>query len=105
MRILIAGCDTFRSGAIEQLKTHVSHLNNIFNEKNAEMIELYSRGYGKDPAGIAAEAINYGKNDQRVEFSFDSKHFSFSKREKIRCCSRRYSWSNAKRRTVDDRLG
>jgi hypothetical protein len=26
------------------------------------MIELYQRGYGKDAAGIAAEAINYGKN-------------------------------------------
>lgn len=25
------------------------------------MIELYQRGYGKDAAGIAAEAINYGK--------------------------------------------
>jgi len=25
------------------------------------MIELYHRGYGKDAAGIAAEAINYGK--------------------------------------------
>ena len=24
------------------------------------MIELYQRGYGKDAAGIAAEAINYG---------------------------------------------
>ena len=26
------------------------------------MIELYQRGYGKDAAGIAAEAINYGKS-------------------------------------------
>jgi signal recognition particle receptor subunit alpha len=58
--VLIAGCDTFRAGAIEQLKTHVNHLNNIFNEKNMPMIELYQRGYGKDAAGIAAEAINYG---------------------------------------------
>ncbi|CAF3750732.1 unnamed protein product [Rotaria magnacalcarata] len=59
LRVLIAGCDTFRAGAIEQLKTHVNHLNNIFNEKNMQMIELYQRGYGKDAAGIAAEAINY----------------------------------------------
>ena len=57
----IAGCDTFRAGAIEQLLTHVRHLNNIFNEKNMPMIELYQRGYGKDAAGIAAEAINYGR--------------------------------------------
>ncbi|CAM2706582.1 unnamed protein product [Rotaria socialis] len=61
LRVLIAGCDTFRAGAIEQLKTHVNHLNNIFSEKKMEMIELYQRGYGKDAAGIAAEAINYGK--------------------------------------------
>ncbi|UJR31042.1 hypothetical protein I4U23_018552 [Adineta vaga] len=62
LRILIAGCDTFRAGAIEQLLTHVRHLNNIFTEKNVPMIELYQRGYGKDPAGIAAEAINYAKD-------------------------------------------
>ncbi len=59
LRILIAGCDTFRSGAIEQLRTHVCNLNNIFNEK--PMIELYERGYGKDPAGIAMQAIHFGK--------------------------------------------
>ena len=61
LRVLIAGCDTFRAGAIEQLLTHVRHLNNIFNEKEMPMIELYQRGYGKDAAGIAAEAINYGR--------------------------------------------
>ena len=60
LRVLIAGCDTFRAGAIEQLRTHVRHLNSVFSEKNVSMIELYERGYGKDPAGIAAEAINYG---------------------------------------------
>jgi hypothetical protein len=37
----------------------VCNLNNIFNEKS--MIELYERGYGKDPAGLARQAINYGK--------------------------------------------
>ncbi|CAF1471970.1 unnamed protein product, partial [Adineta steineri] len=61
LRVLIAGCDTFRAGAIEQLKTHVARLNNIFNEKELPMIELYERGYGKDAAGIAAQAINYAK--------------------------------------------
>lgn len=77
LRILIAGCDTFRSGAIEQLKTHVSHLNNIFNEKNTEMIELYSRGYGKDPAGIAAEAINHGKTINVLNFHLTKKENTF----------------------------
>ncbi|CAF4290608.1 unnamed protein product, partial [Adineta steineri] len=61
LRVLIAGCDTFRAGAIEQLKTHVARLNNIFSEKESPMIELYERGYGKDAAGIAAQAINYAK--------------------------------------------
>jgi hypothetical protein len=30
------------------------------------LIELYQRGYGKDAAGIAAEAINYGKSFNTV---------------------------------------
>jgi hypothetical protein len=34
-------------------------LNNIFNEQS--MIELYERGYGKDAAGVARQAINFGK--------------------------------------------
>ncbi|CAF0855874.1 unnamed protein product [Didymodactylos carnosus] len=62
LRVLIAGCDTFRAGAIEQLRTHVHHLNNIYNTNDNIMVELYERGYGKDAAGIAMEAINYGKD-------------------------------------------
>lgn len=34
------------------------------------MIELYQRGYGKDAAGIAAEAINYGKKKPHTYFLF-----------------------------------
>ncbi len=68
--MLIAGCDTFRAGAIEQLLTHVRHLNNIFSEKNMPMIELYQRGYGKDAAGIAAEAINYGRKKSILKSLF-----------------------------------
>ena len=82
LRILIAGCDTFRSGAIEQLSTHVCHLNNIFSEKNMAMIELYARGYGKDPAGIAAEAINYGKRLKRSKI-FQKFHFVLAKDKKF----------------------
>ena len=43
---MIAACDTFRSGAVEQLKTHCNRLN----------IPLYERGYEKDPAKVAFEA-------------------------------------------------
>ena len=45
-QVMIAACDTFRSGAVEQLKTHCNRLN----------IPLYERGYEKDPAKVAFEA-------------------------------------------------
>ena len=44
---MIAACDTFRAGAVEQLKTHCARLN----------VPLYERGYEKDPAKVAYEAI------------------------------------------------
>ena len=46
LQVMIAACDTFRSGAVEQLKTHCNRLN----------IPLYERGYEKDPAKVAYEA-------------------------------------------------
>lgn len=45
--MMIAACDTFRSGAVEQLKTHCGRLG----------VPLYERGYEKDPAKVAAEAV------------------------------------------------
>ena len=62
-RVLIAACDTFRAGAVEQLRTHTRKLNSLHPpEKHAgqQMVQLYEKGYGKDAAGIAMEAINYG---------------------------------------------
>ncbi|KAG1723882.1 signal recognition particle, alpha subunit, N-terminal-domain-containing protein [Suillus lakei] len=64
LRVLIAACDTFRSGAVEQLRVHVRNLsmlgvNGATNSKGR--VELYEKGYGKDAAGIAKEAIAYGK--------------------------------------------
>jgi signal recognition particle receptor subunit alpha len=44
---MIAACDTFRAGAVEQLRTHCQRLG----------IPLYERGYEKDPAVIAFEAV------------------------------------------------
>jgi signal recognition particle receptor subunit alpha len=52
---MIAACDTFRSGAVEQLRTHSRCLD----------IPLYDRGYGKDPAGIAKEAIAHAQAEKR----------------------------------------
>ena len=41
------------SGAVEQLRTHVVRLANMYSE---EQVQLYERGYGKDPAGNNAFA-------------------------------------------------
>ncbi|KAF9228661.1 P-loop containing nucleoside triphosphate hydrolase protein [Gyrodon lividus] len=66
LRVLIAACDTFRSGAVEQLRVHVRNLsmlgvNGVTNSKGR--VELYEKGYGKDAAGIAKEAIAYAKDN------------------------------------------
>ncbi|KAK2467045.1 hypothetical protein APHAL10511_001303 [Amanita phalloides] len=67
LRVLIAACDTFRSGAVEQLRVHVRNLsmlgvNGATDSKGR--VELFERGYGKDAAGIAKEAIAYAaQND------------------------------------------
>jgi signal recognition particle receptor subunit alpha len=62
-RVLIAACDTFRSGAVEQLGVHVKNLKDLEADLGENRVELYNRGYGKDPASIAKEAIQYGKNN------------------------------------------
>ncbi|KAK7693318.1 hypothetical protein QCA50_002885 [Cerrena zonata] len=66
LRVLIAACDTFRSGAVEQLRVHVRNLsmlgvNGATDSKGR--VELYEKGYGKDAAGIAKEAIAYGRDN------------------------------------------
>ncbi|GBP50332.1 Signal recognition particle receptor subunit alpha homolog [Eumeta japonica] len=61
LSVLIAACDTFRAGAVEQLRTHTRHLNALHppEKHNRTMVQLYEKGYGKDAAGIAMEAIRY----------------------------------------------
>ena len=66
-RVLIAACDTFRAGAVEQLRTHMRHLNSLHppeKHNGRQMVQLYEKGYGKDAAGIAMEAINYASDCQ-----------------------------------------
>ncbi|XP_011630084.1 signal recognition particle receptor subunit alpha homolog, partial [Pogonomyrmex barbatus] len=68
-RVLIAACDTFRAGAVEQLRTHMRHLNALHPPEkhgNQSMVQLYEKGYGKDAAGIALEAIRFAK-DSRID--------------------------------------
>jgi signal recognition particle receptor subunit alpha len=59
-RVLIAACDTFRSGAVEQLRVHVRNLGALAQGEGGNRVELFERGYGKDAAGIAKDAIAYG---------------------------------------------
>jgi len=47
VKVMIAACDTFRAGAVEQLRTHCKRLG----------VPLFERGYEKDPANVASEAI------------------------------------------------
>uniref|UniRef100_A0A674ND85 SRP receptor subunit alpha n=1 Tax=Takifugu rubripes TaxID=31033 RepID=A0A674ND85_TAKRU len=63
--VLIAACDTFRAGAVEQLRTHQRRLNSLHPPERhggRPMVHLYEKGYGKDAAGIAMEAIAYARN-------------------------------------------
>ncbi|EFO25439.1 srpr protein [Loa loa] len=53
-KVLIAAADTFRAGAVEQLRTHTMHLNAL----HPNSVQLYEQGYGKDPAGLTAAAIS-----------------------------------------------
>mmetsp|Transcript_29144 Transcript_29144/g.49825 ORF Transcript_29144/g.49825 Transcript_29144/m.49825 type:complete len:516 (-) Transcript_29144:22-1569(-) len=52
LKVLIAACDTFRSGAVEQLKVHATRLGT----------PLFEQGYGKDASHIAAAAVKSAKN-------------------------------------------
>jgi signal recognition particle receptor subunit alpha len=49
----VGACDTFRAGAIEQLRTHTKALE----------IPLYARGYDRDAANVAQDAISQARHD------------------------------------------
>ncbi|XP_078381300.1 signal recognition particle receptor subunit alpha-like [Oculina patagonica] len=67
-RVMIAACDTFRAGAVEQLRTHVRHLNALHPPASGgpPSVLLYEKGYGKDAASIAMDAINFAR-EQRID--------------------------------------
>ena len=66
-KVLIAACDTFRSGAVEQLRVHVRNLGQLEVDgkkvSEGQNLELYERGYGKDAAGIAKDALAHAKKE------------------------------------------
>lgn len=50
VKVMIAACDTFRSGAVEQLNQHAKVLD----------VPLFQKGYARDPAAVAREAVKHG---------------------------------------------
>lgn len=64
LTVMIAACDTFRAGAVEQLRTHTKKLNTIHSPADhggKQMVELYEKGYDKDAASVAMSALSYGE--------------------------------------------
>jgi len=59
LSVYIAACDTFRSGAIEQLKVHARSLK--ITDETGEAPGVFESGYAKDPSGVAAAAIQKAK--------------------------------------------
>ncbi|EMD68988.1 hypothetical protein COCSADRAFT_77360 [Bipolaris sorokiniana ND90Pr] len=65
-RVLIAAADTFRSGAVEQLRVHVDRLKEL-SQREGGHVDLFEKGYGKDAANIAADAVTFAtKNNFNV---------------------------------------
>jgi len=51
---MIAACDTFRAGAVEQLRVHADRL----------QVKLFEKGYSKDAASVASDAIKFAKDNK-----------------------------------------
>ena len=56
-RVMIAAGDTFRAGAVEQLKVHVRNLTELTAREQLGGVDIYEKGYGKDAANVAKDAI------------------------------------------------
>ena len=61
-KVLIAACDTFRSGAVEQLRVHARNLKELGQREGSE-VELYEKGYGKDAGNIARDAVAHAASN------------------------------------------
>ncbi|KAB8337227.1 hypothetical protein FH972_021529 [Carpinus fangiana] len=59
LRVLVAAADTFRSGAVEQLRVHVRNLQQLTQREQLGRIDLFERGYGRDAAHIARDAVAF----------------------------------------------
>lgn len=54
LSVMIAACDTFRAGAVEQVKKHAKVLE----------VKTFDKGYGKEPSDVCKEAINIAQRDK-----------------------------------------
>lgn len=79
-KVLIVACDTFRSGAVEQLRVHVenlaqlmddSHIRGVKNKRGKsgnDYVELFEAGYGGSDlvTKIAKQAIKYSRDQNLI---------------------------------------
>lgn len=70
-RVLVVAADTFRSGAVEQLRVHVRNLTELARRENVGHVELFEKGYGKDAATVARDAVSYASNTGKGSMLFD----------------------------------
>ncbi|KAK6607613.1 SRP54-type protein [Botrytis cinerea] len=96
-KVLVVACDTFRSGAVEQLAVHVRNLKELTTREGGQ-VELYQKGYGKDAANVAKDSVSFAAqegydvvlidtagrrhNDQRLMSSLE-KFAKFAQPDKI----------------------
>ena len=57
-KVLIVAADTFRSGAVEQLRVHVNKLQDEAVRSGGK-VDLFEKGYGKDSAVVARSAVSH----------------------------------------------
>lgn len=70
-RVLIVAADTFRSGAVEQLRVHVRNLGELSRREHVGTVEIFEKGYGKDAATVARDAVQYATNAGKGEMLYD----------------------------------
>lgn len=61
-KVLVVAGDTFRSGAVEQLKVHVRNLKELTKRAGGK-VELFEKGYGGDAATVARDAVRTAANE------------------------------------------
>jgi signal recognition particle receptor subunit alpha len=70
-RVLVVAADTFRSGAVEQLRVHVRNLSELSRRENVGSVDIFEKGYGKDAATVARDAVAYATNAGKGGMLYD----------------------------------